>query len=52
MSAPTASARPLLDIRGMHAGYGSIPVLRDINLSVWPGDLVALVGSNGAGKTT
>jgi len=52
MSALPASTPPLLDIRGMHAGYGSIPVLRDINLSIAPGDLVALVGSNGAGKTT
>ncbi|MGH6981700.1 MAG: ABC transporter ATP-binding protein [Stellaceae bacterium] len=43
---------PLLDIRGLRAGYGDVPVLNGIDLSVGAGEIVALVGSNGAGKTT
>jgi len=42
----------LLDIRGLTAGYGDVPVLTDIALTVGAGEIVALVGSNGAGKTT
>ena len=34
------------------AGYGKVPVLEGLNLTVWPGEVVALLGANGAGKTT
>jgi len=47
-----ANPTPLLEVRGLHSGYGAIPVLRDINFKVFEGDLVAMIGSNGAGKTT
>ncbi|GAB3626698.1 branched-chain amino acid ABC transporter ATP-binding protein [Pandoraea terrae] len=43
---------PLLDVRGLCAGYGEAPVLRGIDLSVARGEIVALIGNNGAGKTT
>ena len=42
----------LVDIKGLHAGYGGIPVVRDLNLTVGAGEVVALLGPNGAGKTT
>lgn len=41
-----------LELAGVHAGYGETPVLRDVDLTVERGEVVALVGSNGAGKTT
>jgi len=41
-----------LELRGLHAGYGRIEVLRDVNLRVPAGSVVALLGPNGAGKTT
>lgn len=43
---------PVIELKGVHAGYGAVPVLRDINLSVKAGEVVALIGSNGAGKST
>lgn len=43
---------PLLEIAGLSAGYGEVPVLSDIRLTVNAGEIVTLVGSNGAGKTT
>jgi branched-chain amino acid transport system ATP-binding protein len=42
----------LLQLEGVHAGYGELPVLQDIGLAINRGEIVALVGSNGAGKTT
>jgi branched-chain amino acid transport system ATP-binding protein len=43
---------PLLCIKGVHAGYGDVPVLWGIDLTVQRGEIACLVGSNGAGKTT
>ncbi len=45
---PTA----LLSVRNLSASYGQLQVLHDINLSVEPGECVALVGESGSGKTT
>lgn len=42
----------LLDVKGLKSGYGRIEALHGIDLSVNKGELVALVGANGAGKTT
>ena len=42
----------LLEIEGVSAGYGAVPVLHDITLHVDEGEAVALVGANAAGKTT
>jgi branched-chain amino acid transport system ATP-binding protein len=41
-----------LELRGVHAGYGRIEVLRELDLCVPAGAVVALLGPNGAGKTT
>lgn len=43
---------PLIELSGVSAGYGSIIVLRDIDLTVSPGQLLVLLGPNGAGKST
>jgi branched-chain amino acid transport system ATP-binding protein len=42
----------VLELRGIDAGYGGAPVLRDVDLVVPEGAVVALLGANGAGKTT
>ena len=43
---------PLLEVRQLAAGYGGLEVIRNIDLSVRPGEVVACIGANGAGKTT
>jgi len=42
----------LLDVAGLSAGYGGVPVVHELNLRVEAGEIVALLGPNGAGKTT
>jgi len=42
----------MLKIQGLTAGYGAVEVLRGINLTVARGEIVAVLGSNGVGKTT
>jgi branched-chain amino acid transport system ATP-binding protein len=42
----------MLEVRGLHAGYGRVPVLRDVSLTVRPGEVVLVLGANGAGKST
>ncbi|HEY8446115.1 MAG TPA: ATP-binding cassette domain-containing protein [Thermomicrobiales bacterium] len=49
---PSAGGPPVVELRGVSAGYGARIVLRDITLEVRPGELVALMGRNGSGKTT
>lgn len=46
------SPTPLLDVRGIDVAYGGIRAVRQLNLHVHPGELVALIGANGAGKST
>jgi branched-chain amino acid transport system ATP-binding protein len=49
---PISALEPLLEVRGLEAGYGKIVVLHGVDLVVRAGELVALLGPNGAGKTT
>jgi branched-chain amino acid transport system ATP-binding protein len=44
--------KSLLEINGLNSYYGPVQVIHNVSLSVFPGELVALVGGNGAGKTT
>jgi branched-chain amino acid transport system ATP-binding protein len=43
---------PLLEMRGVTACYGRIPVLHGVSVDIYPGEVVSLIGGNGAGKTT
>jgi len=42
----------LLEVKGLHAHYGAIEALKGISLTVNEGEVVTLIGSNGAGKST
>jgi branched-chain amino acid transport system ATP-binding protein len=42
----------LLDVHGLHSGYGRLQVLHDFAVAVRPGTITAVLGANGAGKTT
>ena len=50
--ARTATVKPMLEVRDLHAWYGESHVLHGINLDVGEGEVVTLLGRNGAGKTT
>ncbi|MCX7365863.1 MAG: ABC transporter ATP-binding protein [Alphaproteobacteria bacterium] len=49
---PTSAAEPLLEVKGLSAGYGKIGVLEGIDFRIDAGEIVALLGPNGAGKST
>lgn len=43
---------PLLRLRGLRVAYGPIQAVKGIDLELFPGELVCLIGANGAGKTS
>jgi energy-coupling factor transporter ATP-binding protein EcfA2 len=47
-----ASSKPIVELKDVAAGYDGFNVLSGMNLAVYPGEFVALVGDNGTGKTT
>src|SRR6202167_3699005 len=45
-------AQPLLEVRGLGHAYGDRYGCRDVDLDLWPGEVLAVVGESGSGKTT
>jgi branched-chain amino acid transport system ATP-binding protein len=45
-------SQPLLELKNVHSFYGNIHALKGISLTVGKGEIVTLIGSNGAGKST
>jgi phospholipid/cholesterol/gamma-HCH transport system ATP-binding protein len=46
------SGAPLLECRDLSVGYGDTPVLTGVNLTIYAGEIVALLGPSGCGKST
>ena len=44
--------KPVLEVRGLKAGYGGRRILEDVSLRVSAGEVVTVIGHNGAGKST
>jgi branched-chain amino acid transport system ATP-binding protein len=44
--------RPVLELRGIDTHYGAMHILRDIDVEIYPGEIVCLLGGNASGKTT
>src|SRR6185312_7080212 len=43
---------PLLEFRGVNTHYGDLHVLKDVNYTIMPGEIVSLLGGNACGKST
>jgi branched-chain amino acid transport system ATP-binding protein len=52
MSEPEADRRPALELRNVSTHYGLVSVLRQVDMKIYPGKMVCLLGGNASGKTT
>ncbi len=52
MDAPTASRKPMIELRKVNKWYGEFHVLRDVDLTVLPGQKLVVCGPSGSGKST
>src|SRR3954467_13376840 len=48
----TGMKSPLMSLRGVSAGYGAARVLHGLDLDIFPGETLVVMGRNGVGKTT
>ena len=48
----TSSVTPLIQMRGINKSFGAINALADVDLTIYPGEILGLVGDNSAGKST
>ncbi|HZV58065.1 MAG TPA: ATP-binding cassette domain-containing protein, partial [Sphingobium sp.] len=51
MTQDAASAEPVISIRGLVNRFGKQTVHQDLDLDVWPGEILGVVGGSGTGKS-
>jgi len=44
--------QPLLDLQNVSKHFGGLAAVQDVNLRIWPGEIISVIGPNGAGKRT
>lgn len=52
MSADTQASSAILEVKDLYVNYGAVQALQDLNLIIKTGEVITLIGSNGAGKST
>ena len=50
--AAAQTKEPLIRVEGLHKSFGSLEVLKGIDLAVSPGEVVTIIGASGSGKST
>jgi simple sugar transport system ATP-binding protein len=50
--ASSTTGTPIIEVRDLSLAFGSVQALKDVNLQLRPGEVTAIVGDNGAGKST
>jgi phospholipid/cholesterol/gamma-HCH transport system ATP-binding protein len=48
----TDASLPLIELRGIHKTFGNQPILSGVDLKIWEGDRIAVIGPSGTGKST
>ena len=52
MESTTSVDQPLLELKGIGKDFGAVRALQDVDLKIYPGEVVGVMGDNGAGKST
>jgi branched-chain amino acid transport system ATP-binding protein len=52
VSGDTRDGAPIIELRNVYTHYGAVAVLRDVNIQIFPGEMVCLLGGNASGKST
>jgi D-xylose transport system ATP-binding protein len=50
--AAEATRTPLVEMRGIRVSFGGVHAVDNVSINLYPGEIVGLVGGNGAGKTS
>jgi branched-chain amino acid transport system ATP-binding protein len=48
----TTNGAPILSLKGINTHYGAAHILKDVDIDIYPGEMVCLLGGNASGKTT